>query len=168
MVGNVEKAEPKSAELREDSPFIRDATRQNPVERANAVGGDKEEPITELIDIAHLAARRCLAGNRALKQRDRRPCGHNVTCKSVKRGGVIRGVKERRASLSLGRLLNNPTRITTLLRVFSRLREANLEWSFAGAISCPCLVGDLIFNGLIEQVPSSLDTPLFDAGPRCS
>ena len=56
MVRHIEKAEPKPAELCEDSPFVRDATRQHPVKRADPVGGDEEQAVAKVVDIAHLAA----------------------------------------------------------------------------------------------------------------
>lgn len=91
-----------------------------------------------------------------------------MTCGVMTNAATLAGVKERCASLSLGRLLNNPTRVTTLPRVFARLCEAPLEWPFATAIGCPRLECDQIFNGLIEQVVFLIDAPLFNAGSRCS
>ena len=68
VVRHAEVAKPKPTELCEDSPLIRDATRQNPVEGTDAVGRDEEQSIAKFIDIAHLAAQWDSAGDRTLEQ----------------------------------------------------------------------------------------------------
>jgi len=50
-----EDAEPEGRELVQDLPLVRDPVRQDPVERADPVGGDDEEVIAEVVDVADLA-----------------------------------------------------------------------------------------------------------------
>ena len=52
-----QEIKPEQGELREHSPFMRDARGQHIVERRNAVGGDEQQAfVIHAIDVAHLAA----------------------------------------------------------------------------------------------------------------
>ena len=49
-------AEPEAGELREHAPLVRDARPQHVVEGGDPVGGDDEQLIADLVDVAHFAA----------------------------------------------------------------------------------------------------------------
>ncbi len=74
MVRDVEAAEPHFAQFGEDAALIGDAIGQHPVERADAVAGDKQQPVAEVIHVADLAAPHRNTGDFATKQN--RPCHH--------------------------------------------------------------------------------------------
>jgi len=48
--------EPEGGELCEDASLIGDAGGQDDVEGGYAVGGDDQEPVVQVVDVAHLAA----------------------------------------------------------------------------------------------------------------
>ena len=48
--------EPESGELSENKPLIGDAGGQDDVEGGDAVGGDDEQLVAQVVDVAHLAA----------------------------------------------------------------------------------------------------------------
>src|SRR5580765_5178090 len=49
-------AEPERGELREDLALVRNAGTKNVIEGRNAVRGDDEQVLTEIVDVADLAA----------------------------------------------------------------------------------------------------------------
>src|SRR5205823_5383129 len=56
MVVVLQLAEPEDADAGEDSSLVGDAVGQDPVERADPVGGDDQEAaVAEVVDVAHLA-----------------------------------------------------------------------------------------------------------------
>ncbi len=57
MVLVLEEPEPERADARQDASLIRDARRQDPVERADAVGGhDQETAVAQVVNVADLPA----------------------------------------------------------------------------------------------------------------
>src|SRR6185437_6381767 len=65
MVREREPVEPEGAEAGQDYPLLGDAVGQDPVEGADPVGGDDQEPVAQVVDVAHLApAARDLAQRR--------------------------------------------------------------------------------------------------------
>jgi hypothetical protein len=69
MVWHFEKVEPEPAHARENAALVRDARRQNPIEGADAIAGDDDEPVAQIVDIAHLAAPARHIRNPAFEQR---------------------------------------------------------------------------------------------------
>jgi hypothetical protein len=63
----LEVLEPKPAQLREHAAFIRNAARQHPVERADAIGAHEEQRIAEVVNIAHLSAAHGQIGKRCCR-----------------------------------------------------------------------------------------------------
>ena len=51
-----EAAEPEVRDLREDRALVRDARREHDVERGDAIGGDEEVAVAEVVDVADFAA----------------------------------------------------------------------------------------------------------------
>ena len=79
----LKQPEPEERELREDRALVRDAGGQHHVEGADAVGGDDQEAVAEVVDVPHLAPTPDQAGPRsgfpAAEQRVRRlPRGGRV------------------------------------------------------------------------------------------
>ena len=60
---HAEEVEPEQRQGREDAALVGDAGRQHPVEGADAVGGDDDEPVAEVVDVADLAAAAGIAGH---------------------------------------------------------------------------------------------------------
>src|SRR5262245_55189646 len=56
MMRNVQIIEPEEGQRGQQPAFVGDAGGQHPVERAEAVGGHQNQPITQVVDVAHLAA----------------------------------------------------------------------------------------------------------------
>ena len=50
------RLEPEAGELREHAALVRDARPQHVVEGRDPVGGDDEQLIADLVDVAHFAA----------------------------------------------------------------------------------------------------------------
>src|SRR5687767_65883 len=69
-----EAVEPEIRDLREDRPLVRDAGRQHDVERGDAIGGDEEVAVAEVVDVAHFAAAREGEGEVGLGDR----CAHGA------------------------------------------------------------------------------------------
>ena len=63
-----------SLNLRQHAPLVGDAVGQDPVERADAVGGDEQQPVAEVIHVADFAAPHGNTGDFATKQN--RPSHH--------------------------------------------------------------------------------------------
>ena len=53
--GALEELEPEERQIRQHRALMRDAGRQDAVERADAVGGDDEQRFVKLIKVAHFA-----------------------------------------------------------------------------------------------------------------
>ena len=51
-----EAAEPEDGDLVEDLSLVGDAGREDDVERGDAVGGDEQERVAEVVDVADFAA----------------------------------------------------------------------------------------------------------------
>ena len=66
VIRNAERLEPEFRRLVENFALVRDARRENPVEGADAVGADEQDFISEIIDVANLAAFWSRSGNRGL------------------------------------------------------------------------------------------------------
>ena len=47
--------EPEGAQAGQDAPLVGDAVGHDPVERTDAIGGDQEQPIAQVVDVADLA-----------------------------------------------------------------------------------------------------------------
>src|SRR5690606_24505424 len=56
MVRDIEKAEPKQADLGKNPSLVGYGRRQHPVERANAVGGDQQQFVPQVIDVSDLTS----------------------------------------------------------------------------------------------------------------
>ena len=56
VVGDLQMLEPVHGEARQDPPLVGDAVGQHPVERADAIGRDQQEPIAQVVNVADLAA----------------------------------------------------------------------------------------------------------------
>ena len=66
-MGGLQQVEPEHAQAGEDAALVGDAGRQDPVEGADAVGGDQQEPFAQIVNVAHLAAPAGNPGNLALQ-----------------------------------------------------------------------------------------------------
>ena len=55
-LGTFRRSNQKMREAGQDAPLVGDAVGQDPVERADAIGRDQEEPIAQVVDVADLAA----------------------------------------------------------------------------------------------------------------
>ena len=58
-----EEVEPEFRDLRQNDAFIGNPVGHDDVERADPVGGDDEQLVAEVVDVAHLAPHRLVAGN---------------------------------------------------------------------------------------------------------
>ena len=78
MVRHLEEIEPEERHLRQNAAFVRNRCGKNHVERGETVGGDDEQSISEIIDVADLSARRrSEAGEmRFLDDACHRACSH--------------------------------------------------------------------------------------------
>ena len=56
MIRLVEQFEPEQAGLRQHAPFVGNAGGQDPIEGADPVGGNQQQAVAEIINIADLAA----------------------------------------------------------------------------------------------------------------
>ena len=52
MVSDVQTVEPESAHLSQHASFVRDAGRKNPVEGADSVRCDEQQPVVEFVNVA--------------------------------------------------------------------------------------------------------------------
>jgi hypothetical protein len=69
MVRHAQEVEPEHGETREHAALVGDAGRQHPVEGTDAVRGDEDEAVAEVVDVADLAPTAWVAGDVALQQR---------------------------------------------------------------------------------------------------
>src|SRR5262249_42276985 len=60
--------EPEQRQRRQHAALVRDGSRQHPVEGADAIGGDNDETIAEIVDVADLAATAGIAGHVATQE----------------------------------------------------------------------------------------------------
>jgi len=56
VLGVAEAAEPEDRDLVEDFSFVGDAGREDDIEGGDAVGGDEEERVAEVVDVAYFSA----------------------------------------------------------------------------------------------------------------
>ena len=55
MVGDLQSLKPKGAEAGQDASLVGNAVGKHPIEGADAIGRDQEQPIAEVVDVAHLS-----------------------------------------------------------------------------------------------------------------
>src|SRR5262245_49653662 len=92
MVRDLQEVEPEQRHVRKDAPLVGNAGRQHPVEGADAVRGNDDEPVAEIVNIAHLAATARDAGNVTLQERRRHTA---LACWLVRRGAFYRVFRKR-------------------------------------------------------------------------
>jgi hypothetical protein len=91
MTAHAQPLEPEASQCSEDAPLVRDGRWQNPIEGTDAIGGDNDEAIAQIVDVPNFAATVRVTLDVALRQHiaghesslRARTTNHSLTYESV-------------------------------------------------------------------------------------